>query len=261
MFGLWFKKNEIYCGQKGFSEAGEQDCQEVPVLEENNRSEGYKDYWDGRSRISLACFDWYQHLLEYNLASFIFLLCSTVFSYKCSLQRQENLWICNRNLCACLAAPAMSDSSPLSMGFSRQENWSGSPSPPPGDLPNSGIKPASFMSPALAGGYFTTSATWEARWATIKLLCYFAFKSFKKNYGSILDLQCCISIKHTEKWITYAFEYIHHFLRFYSHIDHYRALNRGLCATRKFLVTSLLYRVVYISVSSSNLSIPPSPPW
>ena len=181
MFGLWFKKNEIYCGQKGFSEAGEQDCQEVPVLEENNRSEGYKDYWDGRSRISLACFDWYQHLLEYNLASFIFLLCSTVFSYKCSLQRQENLWICNRNLCACLAAPAMSDSSPLSMGFSRQENWSGSPSPPPGDLPNSGIKPASFMSPALAGGYFTTSATWEARWATIKLLCYFAFKSFKKK--------------------------------------------------------------------------------
>ena len=34
---------------------------------------------------------------------------------------------------------------PLSMGFSRQEYWSGLPCPPPGDLPDSGIKPASFM--------------------------------------------------------------------------------------------------------------------
>ena len=34
--------------------------------------------------------------------------------------------------------------------------------PPPGHLPNPGIKPMSFSSPALAGGFFTTSATWEA---------------------------------------------------------------------------------------------------
>ena len=33
---------------------------------------------------------------------------------------------------------------PLSMGFSRQEYWSGLPCPPPGDLPDSGIKPASL---------------------------------------------------------------------------------------------------------------------
>ena len=48
---------------------------------------------------------------------------------------------------------------PLSKGFSRQEYWDGLPCPPPGSLPNSGIKP---RSPALAGGFFTTSATWEA---------------------------------------------------------------------------------------------------
>ena len=36
--------------------------------------------------------------------------------------------------------------------------------PPPGDLPNPGIKPASLTSPALAGGFFTTSATWEGRY-------------------------------------------------------------------------------------------------
>jgi len=50
---------------------------------------------------------------------------------------------------------------PLSMGFSRQEYWSGLLCPSPGDLPNSGIKRASFMSPALAGKFFTTSTTPE----------------------------------------------------------------------------------------------------
>ena len=51
---------------------------------------------------------------------------------------------------------------PLSMGFSRQEYWSGLPCPPPGDLPNPGIEPVSLMSPALAGRFFTTSTTWDA---------------------------------------------------------------------------------------------------
>ena len=38
------------------------------------------------------------------------------------------------------------------MGFSRQEYWSGLPCPPPGDLPDPGIKPASLSSPLLADG-------------------------------------------------------------------------------------------------------------
>ena len=42
---------------------------------------------------------------------------------------------------------------PMSMGFSRQEFWSGLPFPSPGGLPDSGIKP---MPPALAGRFFTT---------------------------------------------------------------------------------------------------------
>ena len=48
------------------------------------------------------------------------------------------------------------------MGFSRHEYWSGLPCPYPGDLPDPGIKPASLMSPALAGRFFTSNATWEA---------------------------------------------------------------------------------------------------
>ena len=52
---------------------------------------------------------------------------------------------------------------PLSMGFSRQEYWSGLPCPLPEDLPNPGIKPTSLMSPAMVGRFFTTSATWSTK--------------------------------------------------------------------------------------------------
>ena len=48
---------------------------------------------------------------------------------------------------------------PLSMGFPRQEYWSGLSFPPPTDLPDPGIEPTSLT---LAGRFFTTSTTWEA---------------------------------------------------------------------------------------------------
>ena len=65
---------------------------------------------------------------------------------------------------------------PLSMGFSRQEYWNGLPCPPPGDLPNPGIEPASrsLMSVALASRFFTTRATWE--------VCYLSLLN-----GNVLD--------------------------------------------------------------------------
>ena len=57
---------------------------------------------------------------------------------------------------------ALAHQTPLSIGFSRQENWSGLPCPPAGDLRNPGIELVSFMSPALAGRILATSTTWEA---------------------------------------------------------------------------------------------------
>ena len=48
---------------------------------------------------------------------------------------------------------------PWSVEFSRQEYWSGLPFPSPGELPHPGTEPASLLSPALAGGFFTTRAT------------------------------------------------------------------------------------------------------
>ena len=65
---------------------------------------------------------------------------------------QSCLTLCDPIACQVLA----------SMGFSRQEYWSGLPFPPPGDLSNSGIEPASLLSPTMVDGFFTTRATWEA---------------------------------------------------------------------------------------------------
>ena len=50
----------------------------------------------------------------------------------------------------------------LSVAFSRKEYWSGLPLPIPGDLPDPGIETASLASPALAGGFITTSVSREA---------------------------------------------------------------------------------------------------
>ena len=50
---------------------------------------------------------------------------------------------------------------PLSMGFSRQENWRGLPCLLPGDLVDPRMEPMSLMSPALAGRFSTASTTWE----------------------------------------------------------------------------------------------------
>ena len=62
----------------------------------------------------------------------------------------------------CVTPWTAASQAPLSMGVSRQEYWSGLPCPPPGDLPDPGAESTSLMSPALAGEFFITSATWEA---------------------------------------------------------------------------------------------------
>ena len=66
-------------------------------------------------------------------------------------------------LCPTLCGPMASSLPGFSVhGISQQVYWRGLPPPVPGHHPDPGIEPASFASPALAGGFFTTSATWEA---------------------------------------------------------------------------------------------------
>ena len=54
------------------------------------------------------------------------------------------------------------DHSPIGSSVHGQEYWSGLPCPPPGDLPDPGIKLTSLMAPALTDTFFTTSTTWKA---------------------------------------------------------------------------------------------------
>ena len=83
-----------------------------------------------------------------NLPHLIFFSCVCVLSHFSHVWLFGTLWIA-----ACQA--------PLSMRFFRQECWSGLPSLPPWNLPDPGIEPLSLTSPALAGGFFITSTTWE----------------------------------------------------------------------------------------------------
>ena len=71
--------------------------------------------------------------------------------------------VCAKLLQSCLfVIPwTVAHQGPLLVEFSRQGYWSGLPFPSPGHLPDLGIEPVSLMSPALAGVFFTISATWR----------------------------------------------------------------------------------------------------
>ena len=71
------------------------------------------------------------------------------------------LCVCAKSLQLCLTLCDPMDCSPpgsSAHGILQQEYWSGLPCPPPGDLPDPGVEPTSLT---LAGGIFTTSASWE----------------------------------------------------------------------------------------------------
>ena len=95
--------------------------------------------------------------------------------------------LCDPMDCSCQA--------PLSMGFSRQESWSGLPCPPSGNLPNLGIEPTSLMSPALAGRFFTTSTTWEAPAGRVKF-----GKSEPQHHGTSTSMDVELELSRCDKW-------------------------------------------------------------
>ena len=78
------------------------------------------------------------------------LLCLASFTHMRAQSLQSCLTLCDPMDCS----PPGS-----SVWDSPGKNWSGLPCPPPGDLPDPEIEPASLTSPALAGGFFTTSGT------------------------------------------------------------------------------------------------------
>ena len=69
----------------------------------------------------------------------------------------SNVCICSLSRVQLFMTPwTVARQAPLSMEFPRQEYWSGLSFPSPGDLPDPGIEPTSWVSPASAGGFFTT---------------------------------------------------------------------------------------------------------
>ena len=76
------------------------------------------------------------------------------------------------------------------LGTTTLKDWSGLTFPCLGDLPDPGIEPESFMSPALAGRFFTTRTTWEVRYKT------------------------CLKFQRTVQWTS-----VSHFPRFSSYQD------------------------------------------
>ena len=74
---------------------------------------------------------------------------------------------------------------PLSIEFSRQEYWSGVLFPTPGDLPDTGIKLVSPVSPTLAGGFFTTEP-----YGKLKLDAYIISSIFSHHWASCFYHTC-----------------------------------------------------------------------
>ena len=96
------------------------------------------------------------------------------------------------------------------MEFSRQEYWGGVPFLTSGDLPNPGIKLMSLASPALAGGFFTTSATRETQ---VHLKSFFLFFCFVLFWPVL-----CLSELWISMWYFYKMIWLscHIFLSFYK---------------------------------------------
>ena len=86
---------------------------------------------------------------------------------------QDSVCMLHHSALSDSAAPwTVARQAPLSMEFSRRECWSGLPCPSQGDLPDAGFERTSLLSPALAGGFFTTGNPWEAPegwWDCLKL--------------------------------------------------------------------------------------------
>ena len=139
----------------------------------------------------------------FKMVSFTFWICTCVLSH-------VRLFVSPWSV-ACQAS--------LSMGFPRQECWSGLPFPSSGGLPNPGIEPVSLVSPALTRRFFTISST-----------CYFTtIKNL--NTFSMENKWCCQSLSEMLTFLTESSTY------FFSH--HPRKNEDWACFTGRSHSTSL----------------------
>ena len=146
-------------------------------------------------------------------------------------------------VCVCTFSPVRlwdhMDYSPqalLSMEFSRQEYWSRLPFPPPGNLPDPGIKPTSLASPALAGRFFTSSTTWEA------LKCYNTLPSVWTQDSSVTSFSTRHFLKSPMPRATYI-QAIWLFPKYFIHFHRFMTLPGSYSLPKKPFIASHLEKV------------------
>ena len=129
--------------------------------------------WKGsrNTRIFFRCYPWYKISSYITLTRLYYMIPIEALTIE-----EMGSWTQHRCVCVCVSVHAKllqlcltlcsimewACQAPLSMGFSRQEYWSGLPCPPARDLPDPGIEPTSLIFPALTGRFFTISTTCEA---------------------------------------------------------------------------------------------------
>ena len=118
--------------------------------------------------------NWHTYIHSVLIQPFWFSLSVCVLSHCCCVWLFVTLWTAAQR-------------APLSMGFSRQEYWNGLPCARPGDLPHPGIESVFFMSPSLAGRFFTTSITWEAPLSVQYSINYMRFSTLLYKIDFVLD--------------------------------------------------------------------------
>ena len=156
---------------------------------------------------------------------------------------------------------------PLSMGFSRQEYWSGFPCPPPRHLSDPGVKLTSLMFPAWASRFFTISATWEAP-SPVLLTYIFHLLNLKSNlnFSHYIKIAWIISAicdffslnSHSINFSSYSFSFLstYFIMYLYSYIYIYIyisvqldcELTRGLNPILFIVLTHLLYYLIYSTI-------------
>ena len=131
--------------------------------------------------ILLPVIDWSDHIV---LCLFLVFFPQLIFKHNWD----DAVLCCAKLLQSCPTLWTVACQAPLSMGFSKQEYWDGLSFPPPGNLPDPGIQPASLKSLTLAGEFFTTSATWEAHAHNFNFLsCFFSAYIVISNFHVITN--------------------------------------------------------------------------
>ena len=145
-----------------------------------------RGFWGHFSRYCLWSMLWSVHVYLCIYISHIYIyVCIIYYIYVCMYSRFSHV-----QLFATLQTVTYQAS--LSMGFSRLEHWKGLPCPPLGHLPNPGIEPVSVTSPALAGQFFTTSATWEA---LIQSFLSFFFEDKLWAFTLLIIYECLTNVE------------------------------------------------------------------